>query len=165
MWFRALGIFVMILSLSPCAAFGQGAVASEELFVTPWTLEEMIEKQAVFETDLGVIVIDLLPHLAPNHVGLIMELAEQGEFDGTTFHRMVRHGIIQGGDPLTKDPDEAARYGQGGLQRVGDELSAGPHLRGAVAAIVVPNQPDSGGCQFFISVVDQPGLNWQYTIW
>ena len=57
----------MILSLSPCAAFGQGAVASEELFVTPWTLEEMIEKQAVFETDLGVIVIDLLPHLAPNH--------------------------------------------------------------------------------------------------
>ncbi len=165
MCFRALGIFVMILSLSPCAAFGQGAVASEELFVTPWTLEEMIEKQAVFETDLGVIVIDLLPHLAPNHVGLIMELAEQGEFDGTTFHRMVRHGIIQGGDPLTKDPDEAARYGQGGLQRVGDELSAGPHLRGAVAAIVVPNQPDSGGSQFFISVVDQPGLNGQYTIW
>ena len=48
---------------------------------------------------------------------------------------------------------------------MGDELSAGPHLRGAVAAIVVPNQPDSGGSQFFISVVDQPGLNGQYTIW
>jgi len=165
MCFRLLGIFVMILALPPCVLLGQGAVESEELFVTPWTLDDMSDKQAVFETDFGTIVIDLLPKLAPNHVGLIMELAEQGEFDGTTFHRMVRHGIIQGGDPLTKDPEESARYGQGGLQRVGDELSAGPHLRGAVAAIVVPNQPDSGGSQFFISAVDQPGLDGQYTIW
>ena len=165
MCFRLLGIFVMILALPPCVLLGQGAVESEELFVTPWTLDDMSDKQAVFETDFGTIVINLLPKLAPNHVGLIMELAEQGEFDGTTFHRMVRHGIIQGGDPLTKDPEESARYGQGGLQRVGDELSAGPHLRGAVAAIVVPNQPDSGGSQFFISAVDQPGLDGQYTIW
>lgn len=165
MCFRLLGIFVMILALSPCVLLGQGAVESEELFVTPWTLDDMSDKQAVFETDFGTIVINLLPKLAPNHVGFIMELAEQGEFDGTTFHRMVRHGIIQGGDPLTKDPEESARYGQGGLQRVGDELSAGPHLRGAVAAIVVPNQPDSGGSQFFISAVDQPGLDGQYTIW
>ena len=165
MCFRSLVILVLILALRPSPALGQGADASEELFVTPWTLEDMSGKQAVFETDLGTIVIDLLPNLAPNYVGLIMELTKQGEFDGTTFHRMVQHGIIQGGDPLTKDPEEFARYGQGGLQRVGDELNAGPHQRGAVAAIVVPNQLDSGGSQFFISVVDQPGLDGQYTIW
>jgi len=96
---------------------------------------------------------------------LIMELAEGGEYDGTIFHRMIRHGIIQGGDPLTRDPEQVARYGQGGLERVGDELSGEPHTQGVVAGSVVPGRPDSGGSQFFIAVVDQLALNGQYTIW
>ncbi len=155
---------VWLLSLISLSVVAQDPEPSA-LFVTPLSLEKMTGKQAVLETDLGTIVIDLLPSLAPHHVGLLMELAETGEYDGTTFHRMVRHGIIQGGDPLTKDPEQGARYGQGGLERVGDELSGEPHTRGAVAAIVVPGRPDSGGSQFFIAVVDQPALNGQYTIW
>ena len=133
--------------------------------MAPWSLQEMTGKQVVFETDHGTITIDLLPELAPNHVGLVMQLAEEGEFNGTTFHRVVHHGIIQGGDPLTKDPEAVARYGQGGLERVGDEQSGERHTRGAVAATVVPGRPNSGGSQFFISVVDQPALDGQYTIW
>ena len=162
--FRLLLPLVWLLSLISLSVVAQDPESSP-LFVTPLSLEEMTGKQAVLETDLGTIIIDLLPSLAPHHVGLLMELAETGEYDGTTFHRMVRHGIIQGGDPLTKDPEQVARYGQGGLERVGDELSGEPHTRGAVAAIVVPGRPDSGGSQFFISVVDQPALNGQYTIW
>lgn len=162
--FRLLLPLVWLLSLISLSVTAQDSESSA-LFVTPLSLEEMTGKQAVLETDLGTIIIDLLPSLAPHHVGLLMELAETGEYDGTTFHRMVRHGIIQGGDPLTKDPDQVARYGQGGLERVGDELSDEPHTRGAVAAIVVPGRPDSGGSQFFISVVDQLALNGQYTIW
>ena len=164
MGFRSLVLLGCLLSLIPFSVVAQDP-EPHALFVTPLSLEEMTGKQAVLETDLGTVTVDLLPDLAPNHVGLIMELAEAGEYDGTTFHRMVRHGIIQGGDPLTQDPAQVARYGQGGLERVGDELSGEPHTRGAVAGSVVPGRPDSGGSQFFISVVDQPALDGQYTIW
>ena len=136
-----------------------------EPFVTPLTLEEMSGKQAVFETDRGTIAIDLRPDLAPNHVGLVMQLAGDGHFDGTTFHRMVANGIVQGGDPFTADPERAAEYGQGGLGLVDAEFSDARHVRGTVSAVLVPGQPGSGGSQFFICVVDQPGLDGQHTIW
>ena len=164
MLFRSVVLVGWILLLAPFSAVGQDPAPSD-LFMTPWSLQEMTGKQVVFETDHGTITIDLLPELAPNHVGLVMQLAEEGQFNGTTFHRVVRHGIVQGGDPLTKDPEAVARYGQGGLERVGDEQSGEPHTRGAVAASVVPGRPNSGGSQFFISVVDQPALDGQYTIW
>ena len=141
------------------------AAQAGEPFVTPLTLEEMSGKQAVFETDLGSIAIDLRPDLAPNHVGLVMQLAGEGHFDGTTFHRMVRHGIVQGGDPFTADPERAAEYGRGGLGLVDAEFSAARHVGGTVSAVLAPGQPGSGGTQFFICVVDQPGLDGQHSIW
>ena len=67
-------------------------------------IEQMKNKQAVVETSAGAIVIDLLPEAAPDHVGYVMKLAAEGAFDGTTFHRVLRHGLIQGGDPITRDP-------------------------------------------------------------
>ena len=141
------------------------AAQAGEPFVTPLTLEEMSGKQAVFETDLGSIAIDLRPDLAPNHVGLVVQLAGEGHFDGTTFHRMVRHGIVQGGDPFTADPERAAEYGRGGLGLVDAEFSAARHVGGTVSAVLAPGQPGSGGTQFFICVVDQPGLDGQHSIW
>ena len=135
-----------------------------EPFVTPLTLEEMSGKQAVFETDRGTIAVDLRPDLAPNHVGLIMQLAGEGHFDGTTFHRMVANGIVQGGDPFTADPERAAEYGRGGLGLVDAEFSDARHVRGTVSSVLVPGQPGSGGSQFLICVVDQPGLDGQHTI-
>lgn len=147
------------------AAAPAPAAQAGEPFVTPLTLEEMSGKQAVFETDHGTITVDLRPDLAPNHVGLVMRLAGEGRFDGTTFHRMVRHGIVQGGDPLTADPARAAEYGRGGLGLVDAEFSDARHVRGAVSAVLAPGQPGSGGSQFFICVVDQPGLDGRHTIW
>ena len=158
-WLAAVPVLAS-LTAAPVLARQAG-----EPFVTPLSLEEMSGKQAVFETDLGPISIDLRPDLAPNHVGLIMQLAGEGHFDGTTFHRMVANGIVQGGDPLTADPERAAEYDQGGLGLVGAEFSDARHLRGTVSAVLVPGQPDTGGSQFFICVVDQPGLNGLHTIW
>ena len=114
-------------------------------YVTPLSLEEMTGKQGVLDTDQGTIIIDLLPEHAPNHVGLFIKLAEDGAYNGTIFHRVVRHGIIQGGDPLTKDPARADVYGRGGLGLIAAELSDERHTRGAVSAVVAPGQPDSGG--------------------
>lgn len=137
---------------------------SQEPFETPLTLAEMEGKQAVIETTLGEIVLDLLPEKAPNHVGYFMKLASEGAYDGTLFHRVIEYGIIQGGDPLTRDPEARDRWGTGGLGVLERELSDEKHTRGAVSAVQVPNQPDSAGSQFFIVVTDQPTLDGQYTV-
>ena len=123
----------------------------------------MTAKQAVVETTAGTFVIDLRPDLAPNHVGYFMKLAREGAYGNTLVHRVVKNGIIQGGDPLSKDPAKAAQYGSGGLGVLGAEHSAEPFTRGAVGAALRPNQPDSGGAQFFVCVTDQPALAGQFT--
>ena len=119
----------------------------------------MHSKQAVIETDMGAIVLDLLPEAAPNHVGYFMKNAQDGLYNGTIFHRVVRQGIIQGGDPLTKDPSKPDAYGTGGFGALKAERNAEKNTRGAVSAVVGNNNPDSGGSQFFICVSDQPALD------
>lgn len=138
--------------------------AAAELFTTPLSLEEMRDKQAVVETSRGTFVIDLLPEAAPNHVGYFMKLAQEGAYDGTTFHRVVKYGIIQGGDPLSKDPSARDLYGTGGLGKLAREPSEEKHTRGAVSAVQIPGRPDSAGAQFFVCVTDQSALDGQYTV-
>ena len=154
--------FVWLVAFLPARA---QEPAGREPFVTPFTFEEMSGKQVLFETDQGPIAIDLRPELAPNHVGLVMRLVADGSLDGTTFHRMVHHGIVQGGDPITTDPDRTADYGRGGLGLVEAEFSDVPHVRGTVSSVLVPGDPSSGGSQFLICVVPQPGLDGRHTIW
>jgi peptidyl-prolyl cis-trans isomerase B (cyclophilin B) len=134
------------------------------LFKTPYSLDEMRNKQAVIETDAGAIVIALLPEAAPNHVGHFMTLAREGAYDGTIFHRVIRLGLIQGGDPLSKDPAKAAQYGTGGLNLLKSEVNAEKHTAGAVSAVLQPNRPDSAGAQFFICASDQPQLDGSFTV-
>jgi peptidyl-prolyl cis-trans isomerase B (cyclophilin B) len=125
---------------------------------------ELRNKQAVLETTQGTIVIDLLPDAAPTHVAHFITRAREGAYDGTTFHRVIAMGIIQGGDPLSKDPAQSARYGTGGLGVLRFESNGEKHTRGAVSAVLVPGNRDSAGSQFFISVTDQPALDGQYTV-
>lgn len=127
-------------------------------------MAEMTGKQAVVTTPAGVFVIDLRPDLAPNHVGYFITLARDGAFNGTIFHRVLRLAIIQGGDPLSKDPSKVKLYGTGGLGVLAPELTAERATRGAVAAVLQPNRPDSAGAQFFVCVTDQPALDGKYTV-
>ena len=142
----------------------QATPARPALFTTPLTPAQMASKQAVIDTTKGTIVIDLLPARAPNHVGYFMKLAGEGAYTGTTFHRVIRYGLIQGGDPLSKDPAKSAQYGTGGLNMLRAELNDEPMTAGAVGAVLVPNQPNSAGAQFFICAGDQPTLQGQYTV-
>ena len=139
-------------------------VAPAAPFTTPLTVAQMSNKQAVVETTAGSFVIDLRPDLAPNHVGYFMKLAREGAYANTTFHRVVRHGIIQGGDPLSKDPSKAAQVGSGGLGMLKAEHTNEPFTRGAVGAALRPGQVDSGGAQFFVCVTEQPALAGQFTL-
>ena len=121
-------------------------------------------KQAVVETSAGTFVVDLAPEQAPLATAYFMKTAAAGGFNGTIFHKMIRYGIVQGGDPLSKDPSKRAQWGTGGLNAVKDEPRAPKMTRGSVAAVTIPGRTDSAGQQFFIAVVDQPGLDGKYTV-
>jgi len=116
------------------------------------------------ETGHGELVIRLRPDLAPRHVRHFVKVARAGGFDGTVFHRIVPRGIVQGGDPLSKDPQKTALYGTGGLGLLKAEFSTQPMTRGSVAAVLRPSSPDSAGNQFFICLSDQPALTGKFTI-
>lgn len=165
--------FVLLLVMGPAeAGHYEGQARGQKPAPPPRTTfftstlpeSELRNKQAVLETSLGTIVIDLLPDAAPNHVAHFITRAREGAYDGTTFHRVIAMGIIQGGDPLSKDPVQSARYGTGGLGVLRFEASNEKHARGAVSAVLVPGNRDSGGSQFFISVTDQAALDGQYTV-
>ncbi|MBP7570979.1 MAG: peptidylprolyl isomerase [Acidobacteria bacterium] len=153
----------ILLALLSFALQSAPAAKPPERFAATQPLAELQNKQAVLETDAGTIVIDLLPDAAPNHVAYFLKLAAEGAYNGTTFHRVIKYGIIQGGDPLSKDPAKRPAYGTGGLNVLAAEPGAGKHTAGTVSSVILPGRPDSGGAQFFICVVDQPALDGQYT--
>jgi cyclophilin family peptidyl-prolyl cis-trans isomerase len=111
----------------------------------------------VLDTAQGRIVIEFLHADAPKHVEHFVKLAREGAYDGTTFHRLVKYGLIQGGDPLSRNPRDKARYGTGGLSAgLPDEIKA-KHLAGAVSSVLaavsggsIEVKQGTSGQQFFI---------------
>lgn len=120
-------------------------------------------QQAVVETTHGTFVFELLADKAPRHVAHFIEKARAGAFIGTTFHRVIKLGLIQGGDPLTRDPKMSHRYGTGGLREIAAEFNDVPFVTGIVGAVLVPGERDSAGQQFFVTASDQLALNGQFT--
>jgi peptidyl-prolyl cis-trans isomerase B (cyclophilin B) len=141
-----------------------GVIRSQELFRTPLAAADMAGRQAVVETSLGTFVIQLMPELAPNHVGYFMKLANEGAYAGTIFHRVIRYGLIQGGDPLSTDRARASEYGTGGLDALEPEISQASFTAGVVGAVLVPGRPNSAGAQFFVCASDQTALDGQFTV-
>ena len=120
--------------------------------------------QAVFDTSAGQFIVQFYPNEAPNHVRKFIELARQGFYNGTSFHSMVPHGVVQAGDPETKNPAATAKYGTGGFKMgLKAELSRIPFTQGTLVATTLPGEPDSAGSEFFICVTDQLQFNGQFT--
>jgi cyclophilin family peptidyl-prolyl cis-trans isomerase len=93
-----------------------------------------------------------------------IRLARQGYYDGSAFHRVIANGIIQGGDPLLKNPRTPKNlWGTGGLNMMASEFSDLKHERGVVSTARIPNKADSDGSQFFICVAPQPSLDGQFS--
>ena len=69
---------------------------------------------AIINTTEGEMVVAFWPDVAPGTVANFKKLAGQGFYDGTCFHRIMKGFMIQGGDPLTKDPSAEDRWGTGG---------------------------------------------------
>ena len=118
---------------------------------------------AVIQTNYGTIKFNLLPELAPEHVRNFENLAKNGFYDGTLFHRVIPGFMIQGGDPNTKT-DNKGSWGMGGPgYSIKAEFSSRSHLRGIVS-MARSQDPDSAGSQFFIVVADSTFLDRQYTV-
>lgn len=115
------------------------------------------------KTSKGDIVFSLDGKAAPLTVGNFVYLARRGFYNGTTFHRVIPDFMIQGGDPLSKDPSQRARHGTGDPgYRFKDEFNERKIVRGEVA--MANSGPGTNGSQFFIVVGEGfPHLDGKHT--
>jgi len=146
-----------------------GFIAMVHILVVPvnWAEEPTAGQQAphvMLKTKFGEMEIVLFPDLAPKHVESFLKLANSGFYNGTIFHRILPGFMIQGGDPLTKDPANRNRFGTGGPgYTVPAEFSKVVHEKGILSAARTQD-PNSAGSQFFIMVAKAPHLDGQYTV-
>jgi peptidyl-prolyl cis-trans isomerase B (cyclophilin B) len=120
---------------------------------------------ATLQTDMGDITIKFFYDKAPNHVKNFVDLAASGFYDGTMFHRVIPGFMIQGGDPLTKKPEDPRQpYGTGGNGKntIKAEFNDTSHKRGIVS-MARASDPNSASSQFFIVVKDSTFLDNQYS--
>lgn len=132
----------------------------EEAKVKKGVKPEADAQAAVIETDYGRIVVELYPNLAPKMVERFKQLANEGFYNGTTIHRVnPQLGIIQGGDPNSKDnnPDNDGA-GDSTYPNVPAEFSDVPYERGIVGAARKGGDINSANCQFFITLKRQPAF-------
>ncbi len=150
---------VLISCLVLCC--GIAALAAES---TPTKKENPVKQEvAIIKTSEGEMVVEFWPDVAPKTVENFKKLAGEGFYDGTAFHRIVKGFMIQGGDPLTKDPSKESRWGTGDPgYKIKAEFNDKAHTRG-VLSMARSNDPDSAGSQFFICLGDASFLNRKYT--
>ena len=118
---------------------------------------------AVITTTEGAMVIEFWSDAAPKTIENFKKLANQGFYDGTCFHRVIKGFMIQGGDPLTKDPSKEGAWGTGGPgYQIKAEFNNHSHTRGVIS-MARSNDPDSAGSQFFICHGSPTFLDHQYT--
>jgi peptidyl-prolyl cis-trans isomerase B (cyclophilin B) len=122
-----------------------------------------INEVAVITTTEGTMVVEFWTDAAPNTIANFKKLANSGFYDGTAFHRVIKGFMIQGGDPLTKDPSKEDAWGTGGPgYQIKAEFNEHSHVRGVIS-MARSNDPDSAGSQFFICHGDPTFLDHQYT--
>ena len=117
------------------------------------TIDTAATYTATIKTSCGTIVADLFPDVAPIGVNSFVFLADQGFYDGLTFHRVVKDFVIQGGDPKGD--------GTGGPgYRFENEISPSVTFDGDDDMLAYANSgPDTNGSQFFITQGPQPNLD------
>ena len=122
------------------------------------------EEVAVLSTPQGEIVWRFLDADAPGHTAYVRDLIRRGFYDGTTFHRVIPHFVVQGGDPNSKNADRADDGEGEGDRRLKAEFSTTLHYRPGTVGMARDADPDSGSCQFFIALENIPRLDGRYTI-
>lgn len=121
-------------------------------------------KTATLITERGTIVADLFDEEVPNTVANFEKLANQGFYDGTRFHRVIPDFVVQGGDPLSRDPNNL-RVGSGGPgYKIKCETHLNVHRHVAGTLSMAHAGKDTGGSQFFICHSAQRHLDGVHTV-
>lgn len=126
------------------------------------TVERMAAQCVRLETEGGTIEMKMLPDGAPETVRNFLNLVAAGAFDTTTFSRVVRNFVIQGGNLSTREsltPALAARS----RRTIPDEPNFNRHIRGAVSMARSDN-PNSATTNFFILVNAASHLDKTFTV-
>lgn len=138
------------------------------------TLIPLLPEEPVFNivTNLGTIKVKLYGK-TPKHRENFARLALTGYYDGLLFHRVINGFMIQGGDPLTRDTTQVARYGTGGPDYTvpAEFVPEYKHKKGALAAArrgdAANPMKESSGSQFYL-VQDEracAALDGDYTVY
>jgi peptidyl-prolyl cis-trans isomerase B (cyclophilin B) len=117
--------------------------------------------QAIIKTNLGNIKVEFYNEDSLLTVNNFLNLAQQGFYDNTKFHRVIKDFMIQGGDPLSKDDDWSDDGTGGPKYRFKDEINNHKLIRGSLA--MANSGPDTNGSQFFINIVPTPWLDGKHT--
>mmetsp|Transcript_33040 Transcript_33040/g.42470 ORF Transcript_33040/g.42470 Transcript_33040/m.42470 type:complete len:165 (+) Transcript_33040:18-512(+) len=114
----------------------------------------------VFETSAGKFSVELYNQHAPKTCHNFQELVRSGYYSGTSFHRIIRDFMIQGGDPTAT--------GRGGESIFGgkfeDEITRELKHTGAGILSMANSGPNTNGSQFFITLAPTPWLDGKHTI-
>ncbi len=111
--------------------------------------------------EYGTVTLELYPDMAPNTVNNFITLANEGFYDGLTFHRIIKDFMIQGGDP-SGDGTGGPNYSiPGEFSDNGYEANTLLHTKGVIS-MARAMDPDSAGSQFFIMTADTPNLDGSY---
>lgn len=110
--------------------------------------------------DYGTIALTLDADIAPVSVTNFIVLAENGFYDGLTFHRILNGYMMQGGCPEGNGTGNSGRNIQGEFAANGIENSLS-HTRGVIS-MARANDYDSASCQFFIMQGDYTGWDGNY---
>ena len=156
-----------LLSISLAATFLISSIAIEGQGAKP--APGPAAPVVIIETAKGVIEIETFPNEAPKSVAHFVDLARRGFYRGQRFH-WVATGLIQAGDPLSRDLTKQKEWGSGGS---GPRMSnkpigvAEPSKRKFVRGIVgfayrVGWKPETADSMFFILTGDNPALNGKY---
>ena len=123
----------------------------------PMEIDQTKNYEATIQTEKGDIVVELFPDVAPIAVNSFIFLAENGWYDGVTFHRVIPGFVVQGGDPT------GTGYGGPGYA-FGIEISPDVKFDQPGLLSMANSGPTSNGSQFFITLDELPNLDGGYTI-
>ena len=174
---RASVVNILILVISALIAVAQNPIPSTETLkkanprpaetkpqpAEPFdgaSAERMTGQCVTLDTENGAIVIEMLPAAAPETVRGFLNLAATGALDTTTFSRVVKGFVIQGGN-LSTSENWSAELAARMSRRLPDEPNGVKHVRGVVS-MARPDEPNSATTHFFILVGDGPHLDGKF---
>ena len=183
-WLRCLliqilaGGAVAVLVISVCAQEPKGtesqtdsvkkanARPAEATVTTPEpfdgaSVEKMASQCVTLESEAGVIEIEMIPEVAPESVRSFLNLAATGALDTTTFSRVVKDFIIQGGN-LSTSEKWSLELAKRMARKLPDEPGLVKHVRGIVS-MARPEEANSATTHFFILVGDGHHLDGRFS--